>query len=71
MQKLKPCPFCGASGEKVVYVIQRSQMNQVHCDECCAKGSTGRDEECAIRFWNSRAAEIAESQPARGRNAGA
>ena len=58
-EKLKPCPFCGASGDEI-QVLHRNygcgdETFEVCCRQCGGRGCMVTDEEDAIEEWNQRA----------------
>lgn len=50
--KLKPCPFCGATD--VSHWISDFGDHVVSCNVCFAQGSPAKTEEKAIAAWNRR-----------------
>ena len=57
MDKLKPCPFCGA-GAEYDHVCREHNLWLVICktEACQSRGNIYNDEEGAIAAWNTRTA---------------
>lgn len=61
MEKIKPCPFCGA--EARMYSGTTYRFDSGHgwvcaCKACDAQGEIGETEEEAVRNWNRRVVNI-------------
>lgn len=52
--RLQPCPFCRAQSMGVVEYVSEPRTVAVRCLRCHAEGPDMRDEETAVRAWNSR-----------------
>ena len=59
--ELKPCPFCGASGQRITKEILASgtSVYRVECWYCMACGPQSNKRGCAIDEWNERSGEDA------------
>ena len=65
MDKLKPCPFCGAretdtnkAGWRMVYMIEsRYGCFEVYCRKCGATGALKDSMRAAKMAWNRRASD--------------
>lgn len=56
MQKLKPCPFCGATDLKLKnFQHKKETLYGVECLDCSAAGAYFTDEDDAAYAWNMRA----------------
>lgn len=62
-EKLKPCPFCGASGEELGILtdsdMSSSPARRVQCYSCNIEPPFYPDEASAIAAWNRRELERA------------
>lgn len=55
MSKLKPCPFCGASGKELIMNDDDSIMVCVTCIKCGTDGPcVHHDSITARKLWNKR-----------------
>lgn len=63
---LLPCPFCGGEMEimipKGIAEYPADIYYRPRCKECFAIGAVGRTAKQAIRFWNTRAPILSESE---------
>lgn len=55
--QMKPCPFCGAAGEHLLYLFDNhfrdgKPTGNVHCKPCASRGPRGAGQE-AIDLWNA------------------
>jgi Lar family restriction alleviation protein len=56
---LKPCPFCGASADKLGITKHHQRSKSILC-ACGAEGPDGSTDERARTRWNRRALELDE-----------
>nr|DAO12410.1 MAG TPA: restriction alleviation protein [Caudoviricetes sp.] len=56
MTELKPCPFCGGTGERwnVVSTSKKRPLSWVKCKLCGATTASYGTEEQAVNAWNRR-----------------
>lgn len=63
MDKLKPCPFCGATASLEAFEERKGYAATVHCDSCLAEITTitydteKEAEDRALWAWNRRATD--------------
>lgn len=64
--ELKPCPFCGRSGEVQKEKVLCAELVRVWCPQCGAKGPNAMvcaeysAVDRAISKWNDRPAELSD-----------
>jgi Lar family restriction alleviation protein len=56
-EELKPCPFCGGTGELEVGSIGRIRLVVCNNNDCLVEGPIGHSRDEAIAAWNRRAKE--------------
>ena len=56
MEKLKPCPICGASAENVVYVQHESLNFMIRCGRCGCEKNIVKHIPISCEFVNITAA---------------
>jgi transcription elongation factor Elf1 len=55
-EEILSCPYCGKSGEGIVYVIASGCSYAVYCDNCSAQGISMLQTSDAVKYWNELAA---------------